>query len=43
MRLVASWILAALAVALAVPAQLLMHLAEVIGDFSDDILEGHWP
>jgi hypothetical protein len=43
MRLIASWVLAVLAIGLAIPAQVLMHLAEGIGDLSDDIAEGHWP
>jgi hypothetical protein len=43
MRLLASWILAAVAFVLAVPAQALMHMAEWVGDLSDDIAEGHWP
>ena len=36
MRSVAGWILAGLAVAVALPAQLLMHCAEVLGDWSDE-------
>ena len=35
MRRAIGWTLATLAVAIALPAQLLMHLAEMIGDAAD--------
>lgn len=36
MRSVLGWILLAVAAVLALPAQLLMHAAEVLGDWSDE-------
>lgn len=36
MRSALGWILLAISVALAIPAQMLMHAAEMLGDWSDE-------
>jgi hypothetical protein len=40
MRNAAAWALAILAIAIGLPALLLTHVAEVIGDWSDDYIDG---
>ena len=39
MRNAAAWALSILAVAIGLPALLLTHLAEVIGDYADDYID----
>ena len=39
MRSVLGWILLAVAAVIALPAQLLMHAAEILGDWSDELHE----
>ena len=40
MRNAAAWALAILAIAIGLPALLLTHVAEVIGDWADDYIDG---
>jgi len=39
MRNAAAWALSILAIAIGLPALLLTHLAEVIGDYADDYID----
>jgi hypothetical protein len=39
MRNAAAWALSILAIAIGLPALLLTHLAEVVGDYADDFID----